>query len=482
MQARPRPRPPAGPRRRWASAGAAAGRPAGGRRSRRRNGRRRRGRVGARRRGSRRGSRSGGGGSGRRRAGRLGLLGWRGGARHCAHPRRGRRSRRTGDVEASLQPLEAGHHALGGVVGAGQQHPGAQQLEQEARRGGPAHLRQARRHDVGGTAELDRAEPRGLGDQALPGVLGHVDQAGGGGVGHGGDDDEVAQPAQQVLGEAARVLTGLHDLVDHREDRRAVARGERLDHLVEQGLGGEAEQVGGQLVGHARLARTAEQLVEHGQRVARRPRPGPDDERQGGRLDRHALLGRQLGEVVAQQPRRDQPEGVVVGARADRRQHLVGLGRGEDEAQVRRRLLDQLEQGVEALRGDHVGLVDDVDLVAVAHRCEERLLAQVARVVHTTVGGRVDLDDVHRPRAAAGQLATAVALAARVRDRSLHTVEGAGEDAGRRRLAAAAWTGEEIGVVDPVGRERGPERLRHVVLPDDLLEGLGPVAAIERER
>jgi hypothetical protein len=104
----------------------------------------------------------------------------------------------------------------------------------------------------------------------------------------------------------------------------------------------------------------------------------------------------------------------VVGARADRRQHLVGLGRGEDEPQVGRRLLDELEQGVEALRGDHVGLVDDVDLVAVAHRGEERLLPQVTRVVDTTVGGGVDLDDVDRAGAAPGEVAAAVALAARV--------------------------------------------------------------------
>ena len=59
---------------------------------------------------------------------------------------------------------------------------------------------------------------------------------------------------------------------------------------------------------------------------------------------------------------RDQPEGVVVGTRADGLQDLVGLGGGEDELQVRRRLLDQLEQRVERVRGDLVRLVDDVDL------------------------------------------------------------------------------------------------------------------------
>ncbi len=405
----------------------------------------------------------------------------------CGDRRRGATGRRGGGratdhVEATLEALDAGHDALGGVVGPRQQHTGAQELEEEPRCGGTTHLGEPLGHDVGGPAQLDRTEARGLGDQPLAGIHRDVDEPGRGRVGHRGHDHQVAQPTQQVLGEAPRVLPGLHHLVDDREDRAAVAGGEGLDHLVEQGVGREAQQVGGQLVGDAGRSGTAEQLVEDGERVACRPRPRSYDEGQRRRLDGDALLGGELGEVVAEETRGDQAERVVVGARADRRQHLVGLGRGEDEPQVGRGLLDQLEQGVEALRRDHVGLVDDVDLVAVAHGREERLLTQVARIVHTTVGRRVDLDDVDRSGPAARQLATAVALTARIGDRSLDAVERTGEDPGRGRLATAARAGEEVGVVDAVGRERSTQRLRDVILADDLGERLGPVAAIERER
>ena len=255
---------------------------------------------------------------------------------------------------------------------------------------------------------------------------------------HGGDDDEVAEPAEQVLGEPARVLAGLDHLVDHAEHGGAVGRGEGVDHLVEQGVGGVAEQPGRELVGDAGRAGAADQLVEHGQGVAGGPAARAYDEGQRRRLDLDVLLGAEVGEVGGHQPRRDQPERVVVGARADGRDDLLGLGRGEDEAEVLRRLLDQLEQGVEALRRDHVGLVDDVDLVAAPDRREERLLPQVARVVDAAVGGRVDLDHVDRPGPAPGQVAAAVALAARVGDRRLHAVEGAGQDPGGRGLAAAA--------------------------------------------
>ena len=162
-------------------------------------------------------------------------------------------------------------------------------------------------------------------------------------------------------------------------------------------------------------------------------------------------------------------------------EHLVGLGRGEDEPQVGRRLLDELEQGVEALRGHHVGLVDDVDLVAAAHRREERPLAQVAGVVDAAVGRGVDLDHVDRARPAAGEVLAAVALAARVGVGRLLAVERPRQDPRAGGLAAAARAGEEVGVVDPVVGQRRPQRLGDVVLADDLGERLGPVAAVQGE-
>ena len=92
-----------------------------------------------------------------------------------------------------------------------------------------------------------------------------------------------------------------------------------------------------------------------------------------------------------------QPERVVMGTRPDGPDDLLGLGGGEDELEVLRRLLDDLQQRVEACRRDHVGLVDDVDLVPAAGGPEEGLLPQLTRVVHTTVRSGVDLDDVDEP-------------------------------------------------------------------------------------
>ena len=118
-----------------------------------------------------------------------------------------------------------------------------------------------------------------------------------------------------------------------------------------------------------------------------------------------------------------EPERVVVRPRPDRRDDLVRLGGREDELQVRRRLLDELEQGVEALLGHHVRLVDDVDLVAAGDRRVEGALAQVAGVVHAAVAGGVDLDHVDAARPGRGQRDAGVAYAARVRRRAVDAVQ-----------------------------------------------------------
>lgn len=169
----------------------------------------------------------------------------------------------------------------------------------------------------------------------------------------------------------------------------------------------------------------------------------------------------------------------MVRARPDGAEHLVGLGRREDELDVLGRLFDELQQGVEPLRRDHVGLVEDEDLEAIARRGEHGALAQVARVVDAVVARRVDLDDVERPAPAPSELDAAGADAARDIRRALCAVQATCEDACRRRLAAAARAAEQVGVIDTIGAERRHERLRHLGLADHLGERLWPVAAIQ---
>jgi D-mannonate dehydratase len=61
---------------------------------------------------------------------------------------------------------------------------------------------------------------------------------------------------------------------------------------------------------------------------------------------------------------------------------------------VLRRLLHDLEQGVETLRGDHVRFVDDEHPVPGFGRGVERAVPQVAGIIHAAVASCVEFDDV----------------------------------------------------------------------------------------
>ncbi len=221
------------------------------------------------------------------------------------------------------------------------------------------------------------------------------------------------------------------------------------------------------------------QLVEQRQRVARRSAAGAHDERQHAGRDLHTLEVAHFLHVFEHLGRRHEPERVVVGARADGADDLLGLGRREDELDVFRRLFDDLQQGIEPLRRDHVRLVEDEDLVAVAGRREDRPLTDVPGIVDAVVAGRVDLDHVERSAAVAGEFHAARADAAGRVGGALRAVQATGEDARGCRLAAAAWAAEQVRVVDAVRAQRSHQGIGHLGLADHLGKGLWPVAAIQ---
>ena len=77
-------------------------------------------------------------------------------------------------------------------------------------------------------------------------------------------------------------------------------------------------------------------------------------------------------------------------------EHLRHVGRAEDEDEVGRRLLDQLQERVEGGIRQLVRLVEDVDLVAPLDRLEHNTLADLADVVDPTLRSCIHLDHVQR--------------------------------------------------------------------------------------
>jgi hypothetical protein len=64
---------------------------------------------------------------------------------------------------------------------------------------------------------------------------------------------------------------------------------------------------------------------------------------------------------------------------------------------VLRRLLQRLQQRVEAAGGEHVHLVDQIHLEAAAHRREGDVVQQLAGLVHLGPRRRIHLDQVDEP-------------------------------------------------------------------------------------
>ena len=212
-------------------------------------------------------------------------------------------------------------------------------------------------------------------------------------------------------------------------------------------------------------------LIERALRVAHAAVAGPRNRHHRGIVYGDPLGGGDRGDLVGDLLDADRLELEDLRARLDGRRDLVDLRRRHHEDDVRRRLLDGLQQRVEGLLRQPVDFVDDEDLVAVAgRRHAEAVDDDVADLVDAGVGGRVDLEDVHV--ASFGDLDARVAGAARIGGRSLFAVEAARQDARGRRLADAARAGEHERLRDPVGADRVPERLRHGALADHVLKAL----------
>ncbi len=193
----------------------------------------------------------------------------------------------------------------------------------------------------------------------------------------------------------------------------------------------------------------------------------------------HAFRGNNLPQSFRDARDADAGKVEALAARQDRRGDFLHLGGGKNELDVRRRLLERLEQRVERVlhipRGQHVDFVDDVDLVARPGRAILGILPQVAHVVDAVVARPVDLLDVE---ILAGRNCPAdFAFAARRGGRPVDAVQRLGEDAGSAGLADAARPGEEIGVRHPAALDGVAERLRDRLLADQLAELLRPIAA-----
>ena len=141
-----------------------------------------------------------------------------------------------------------------------------------------------------------------------------------------------------------------------------------------------------------------------------------------------------------------------------------------------RRFLQGLQESIESLRGEHVHLVYDVDLVSAIHRGEIHRLAQVTDFIDATVGSRIDFKDVHG--GAIADFPTRLTLTARVRRRALLAIQSPGKDLGGTGLACTPGSGEKIGMANAAGSDSVGQSTADMLLPHQILEGFRSPLAI----
>ena len=317
-------------------------------------------------------------------------------ARACVAARAGgaERPRAAGaPVSALLELLDPERERLAREVGGGARHLDQRELERQPRVGALARVLDGDGEQVAEPEHRRRRQLVRLLPQPLARLVGDGQRVRH--VAHVLDEQEMAQVLEQVGDEPAEILALLGELLEEDERAGRVAVDDRVAEAEERVLLDGAEQLQHGL-DVDRVPGRGRELVECRDRVAERAARAAGDQRQRcvGRLD---LLGvgdppQHADELRQPRPREDER----LAARAHGRQDLGEVGRAEDEDEVGRRLLDQLQERVPGGVRELVRLVEDVDLVAALGGLEDDAVADLADVVDPALRGGVHLDDVER--------------------------------------------------------------------------------------
>ena len=119
-------------------------------------------------------------------------------------------------------------------VGTRQEHPRAHQFQMQPGGGSTAHLGESGGNDLGRASQFAGAKRRGLRAEAFCLIRCHINEPGRQRIRDRGDNQQVTEPAQQILGEAARILTDLNHLVDAGKDTASITGSEGIHELIEQ--------------------------------------------------------------------------------------------------------------------------------------------------------------------------------------------------------------------------------------------------------
>ncbi len=246
-----------------------------------------------------------------------------------------------------------------------------------------------------------------------------------------------------------------------------IAFDQRVQHAIDLALIQRAEH--GTHIGGQHLAFTeSDGLVGQAHGIAHRTIGGAPQQPQGVVFERHVLGAEDMAQVLDHPLRRHVLQGELQAARQHGDRQLLRVGGGEQELDVRWRLFQGLQQGVERAGGEHVHFVDQVDLEAPTGRRILHVVEQLAGVLDLGTTGGVHFDQVDEaplvdlPAHRAGP-------AGRGADAGL-AVQALGDDPRNGGLAHPTGTGEQVGVVQALAVQGIDQGFEHMGLADHFAE------------
>ena len=237
------------------------------------------------------------------------------------------------------------------------------------------------------------------------------------------------------------------------------------------------QHVAGHVHRHGAVAK-GDQLLKRGQRVAHSALGPMRDQIERVPFELHAFC-----HAHSAKPRHDflvgkAMEVKTLATRMDGFRHFLRIGGAQDEHHVVRRLFQRFEQRVERRRGQHVHLVDDIDLVATARRgvlnAPDDFLAHVFHA-GTTCGVHL----VHIGMRALGDRQTLLARAVGRRRGPLLAQKRLGQKTRRGGFSRAARAAEQIRVTHLVRLDGVFKRTLNMGLANHVLKRLRTVFPIQ---
>ena len=216
------------------------------------------------------------------------------------------------------------------------------------------------------------------------------------------------------------------------------------------------------------IAAKADELVEGGFGVAHAAVRAARDGVERFRRDFDVLFLRDFRQLLHDERGRDAAQVETLAARENRGQNFFRVRRREHEFHVLRRFFQRLQQRVEGGGGEHVHFVDDVDFEFRGGRGVFAGFAQFADLLHAVVARAVDFQ--HVDASGLRRFPCTSGRCHRNPPSGRRCSSGLGKNAGDGRFAGAARAAKQIGVRDAVLLDGVGERLRDVLLADDVRE------------